>query len=36
MVPGRRVTEYCTEQLGRFRETDGLVAADRALARVTG
>jgi hypothetical protein len=31
-----RVTEYCTEQLGRFRVTDGLDAADRALARVTG
>jgi hypothetical protein len=36
MVSGCRVVEYCTEQLGRFRETDGLVAAERALARVTG
>ena len=36
MVAGCRVVEYCTEQLGRFRETDGLVAAERALARVTG
>jgi len=36
MVPGCRVVEYCTEQLGRFRETDGLEAAERALARVTG
>jgi hypothetical protein len=36
MVPGCRVTEYCTVQLGRFRETDGLDAAERALARVTG
>lgn len=36
MVPGCRVTEYCTVQLGRFREADGLVAAERALARVTG
>jgi hypothetical protein len=36
MVPGCRVTEYCTVQLGWLRVRDGLVAADRALARVTG
>jgi hypothetical protein len=36
MVPGCRVDEYCTVPLERFRVRDGLDAADRALARVTG
>jgi hypothetical protein len=36
MVAGCRVVEYCTELLGQYREVDGLVSAERALARVTG
>lgn len=35
MVPGGRVTEYCTVPLERFRVRDGLAAADRALAKVS-